>query len=113
MWDSQSALIYDTLTEAVEDSDEEEFNLEVEAYAYGSVDQLFGIEGEVIIVPSVSIYEVEHSVNWTRMESCMTEALDRLLANGEISDVDIATGLAMHKGINKQQVEALRAMTGL
>ena len=35
------------------------------------------------------------------------------IADGEISDVDISTGLAMHKGINQQQVEALRAMTGL
>ena len=88
MWDRQSALIYDTLTEAVEDCSEEDFDLEVEAYAYGSVETLFGIEGEVIIVPAVSIYEVEHSVNWTRMESCMTEALDRLLANGEISETE-------------------------
>ena len=33
--------------------------------------------------------------------------------DGEISDVDIAEGLAMHKGINRQQIESLDAMTGL
>ena len=43
----------------------------------------------------------------------MTNRVVCTIADGEISDVDISTGLAMHKGINQQQVEALRAMTGL
>ena len=35
------------------------------------------------------------------------------LTDGEISDVDIVEGLSMHKGINRQQIESLDAMTGL
>ena len=43
----------------------------------------------------------------------MTNRVVCTIADGEISDVDISTGLAMHKGVNQQQAEALRAMTGI
>ncbi len=86
MWDRQSSMIYDTLTEAIEDCSEEEFDLEIQAYAYASSDRLFDVISDVVIVPSRSIYEIEHSVTWTQMESYMTQALDNLLANGEISE---------------------------
>ncbi len=43
----------------------------------------------------------------------MTNRVVCVVSGGVISDVDIVEGLAMHKDINQQQMEALSAMTGL
>ena len=90
MWDDQSALIYDTLTEAIPHCSPEDYVFSASAYSlrYGNTDDTFPFiaDTDLIIEPEFGMFVAEHSVTEDQYLRCMEEAIERLLQEGEIDD---------------------------
>ncbi len=90
MWDDQSALIYDTLTEAIPGCSPEYYEI------YGNVDPNYGnprrsfsdhpltVYDNVIADPGEAVYEAEHGVTQDQYMRCTEAAIELLYENGEI-----------------------------
>ncbi len=90
MWDDQSALIYNTLTEAIESCSSEPYSVygwvELNQDVYLETgDYTVYLDGGVIADDALGMYEAEHSVGQEQYIRCNEAAIELLLENGEIT----------------------------
>lgn len=90
MWDDQSALIYNTLTEAIDNCSSEPYSV----FGWVDINQddyletgnyTVVIDGNIIAEDALGVYEAEHSVDQEQYIRCNEAAIDLLLENGEIT----------------------------
>lgn len=90
MWDDQSALIYNTLTEAIESCSSEPYSI----YGWIEINQddyretgnyTVYLDGGVIADDTPGMFEAEHSVDQEQYIRCNEAAIELLLENGEIT----------------------------
>ncbi len=84
-WDSQSTLIYDTLTAAVPDLEPEDYELTLAVDPYGGY-QTVRLTGDLIFDPGRGIFEAEHSIGLDQTMRCIEDAIDLLYSRNEIPE---------------------------
>jgi len=91
MWDDQSALIYNTLANAVAECNSEDYELNAkvlyrrEDYSSGDIEPLI-INNDLINTPPKAIFTIEHGVPMEQVLRCNRDAIRMLHDNGEIND---------------------------
>ena len=85
-WDSQSTLIYDTLTAAIPDLDPEEYQVNLTVDPYGSSYRTVTLTSDLIIDPGRGIFEAEHGIGLEQTMRCIEDAILLLYERGEISE---------------------------
>lgn len=87
MWDDQSALIYNTLTEAIPNCSPEDYELEASVSGEGCSSGSLSILGDIIAEPYRGIYEFEHGATLDQLMSCHSAAAKQLYEIGEIDEL--------------------------
>ena len=86
MWDDQSALIYDALTEAIPNCSPEDYTLQVSVNRNGSSSDSLTILGDIITEPYRGIFEFEHGATFDQIMSGYSAAAEQLYEIGEIDE---------------------------
>ena len=91
MWDDQSALVYNTLADAVPECSPEEYEFEASVDINGIVgpevsDNWFIPQTTLINEPEMALFAAEHGVPRDQYLRCSEEAINRLYENGEVDE---------------------------
>lgn len=88
-WINISILVYDTLAQAIPDCEPEEYDLNIDADSEGGEGGILTLNGDVVPVPMLALYESDHSLPSEQYIQFNLEALDSLHDNGEISQARV------------------------
>lgn len=85
LWERETELVYNMLTEAVDECSPEEYRatIKVNAYSEAGMEQI-PEHDSLIIEPSIGFYQADHGVGWEQLYNCTKKALDTLYENGKI-----------------------------
>ncbi|MBR1797425.1 MAG: hypothetical protein IJ757_05380 [Clostridiales bacterium] len=90
MWDLQSILIYNTLTEAIASAPSEAYTLSGHVQPYPPdnyySESVLTFYDDIIPEPSIGIYEAEHGISQDQYMRCMEVAINALHDSGEMPD---------------------------
>ena len=86
MWEAQTLLIYDVLTEAIPNCSPEPYSLNANVSPFADSEYDVILFSNIIADSDRGIFEAEHSVGWEQFERCHLRAFDELLEDGEISE---------------------------
>ena len=96
LWEYQTALVYDTLTEAVDECNPEDYKLVISINPYSELGTgQIPTHGDLIIRPDIGFYQADHGVGWDQLYRCTIAALDRLYENGEIDSASYSSRLEL------------------